>query len=198
MRGEVLRYDDNTGLGLISGDDGIRYQLRRSDLQQLQPVRSKMRVDFVPSNGFATDVFLLDTGSARTPAASTSADGAFSHAYADRTWPASATEERSLWGYFKKCMAKSFDGEGRARRKEYWGFYLFAVIFTIVTLSIASLIVFPAMISVLIRRLHDIGLSGWMILIGLIPFVGGLFLFVCTLIETQPRANKHGPVSKAM
>lgn len=51
MRGTVLQYDDNAGSGYISGDDGIRYTFKRSDLQQLRPISAGMKVDFVPNAG---------------------------------------------------------------------------------------------------------------------------------------------------
>lgn len=53
-------------------------------------------------------------------------------------------------------------------------------------------------VSVTIRRFHDVGLSGWLILIGLIPYVGGLFLFVVSLLPSQPCVNVHGAPPKGM
>ena len=47
-------------------------------------------------------------------------------------------------------------------------------------------------LAVRIRRLHDLNISGWMYLIGLIPYLGLLVLFVMSLIPTQLYANKHG------
>lgn len=44
-----------------------------------------------------------------------------------------------------------------------------------------------------IRRLHDIGLSGWIILIALIPYLGGIALFIMSLLPSEDRTNKHGP-----
>jgi uncharacterized membrane protein YhaH (DUF805 family) len=61
---------------------------------------------------------------------------------------------------------------------------------------VVLLIFLPASITVMIRRLHDIGLSGWLILLWLIPYLGALFLFVCALIPSQAQVNKHGPIPK--
>ena len=47
---------------------------------------------------------------------------------------------------------------------------LFAIIF--------QLVIYTAYIIVSVKRLHDIGKSGWYYLIALIPFVGGLILFI--------------------
>ena len=45
-----------------------------------------------------------------------------------------------------------------------------------------------------VRRLHDIGLSGWLYLVILIPTFGSLIILVFALIPTQARENKWGPV----
>lgn len=41
-----------------------------------------------------------------------------------------------------------------------------------------------------VRRLHDANFSGWMILLGLIPFVGGLILLVLTLLPPKPEGQR--------
>ncbi len=59
MRGEILSFDEGSGIGLISGDDGIRYGFDRSAVQPPAAIRSGLRVDFVPENGEAVQVMLL-------------------------------------------------------------------------------------------------------------------------------------------
>lgn len=49
-------------------------------------------------------------------------------------------------------------------------------------------------IAVTVRRIHDIGLSGWFFLLNFIPSVGGLIVFVFMLIPSQRHPNKWGPV----
>jgi len=72
--------------------------------------------------------------------------------------------------------------KGRASRSEFWWFYLFCIIGTILTNLIGlglglnitivfSLATFLPQISVLIRRLHDTGHSGWWYWIFLMPIV---------------------------
>ena len=46
--------------------------------------------------------------------------------------------------------------------------------------------------SVSIRRLHDIGKSGWYYIISFIPFVGGILMIVAMCIEGQPHTNQWG------
>jgi uncharacterized membrane protein YhaH (DUF805 family) len=55
----------------------------------------------------------------------------------------------------------------------------------------------PASLTVLIRRLHDIGWSGWLVLLQFVP-LGGLILFICTLLPSERGVNKHGPYPKAV
>ena len=50
--------------------------------------------------------------------------------------------------------------------------------------------------AVAVRRLHDTGKSGWMMLIGLIPVIGGIWLLILMLTDGQPGENKYGPNPK--
>lgn len=50
-------------------------------------------------------------------------------------------------------------------------------------------------IALMVRRLHDVGMSGWMYLIGLVPYLGGLFLLVVACLDSKP-ANQWGPNPK--
>jgi len=55
----------------------------------------------------------------------------------------------------------------------------------------------PAL-AVLIRRLHDTDKSAWWVLIGLVPFAGGIVLLVFTVQDSTPGDNKHGASPKAL
>jgi uncharacterized membrane protein YhaH (DUF805 family) len=101
---------------------------------------------------------------------------------------------------------------GRARRSEYWWAVLFlvavslpiALIDTVVffdtiaqtgsgPLSILFLLVIllPS-ISLLVRRFHDVGLSGWLVLLTFIPFAGAVFALVVAVLDSQRGANRFG------
>ena len=96
---------------------------------------------------------------------------------------------------------------GRARRSEYWWYTLFAVILYIIVAIIDSAIKNPILgllvalglvvpsLAVAVRRLHDTGRSGWWILIGLIPLVGGIVLLVFECQDSQG-SNSYGPSPK--
>ena len=97
--------------------------------------------------------------------------------------------------------------EGRACRSEYWWFYLFFVVLLIaifvgslvwtpalLSLWVAYMVVMaPALVSVTVRRLHDIDRSGRWAILGFLPFAGGPRL---TRLLMQPGTigpNRYGP-----
>ncbi|MFF4423132.1 DUF805 domain-containing protein [Streptomyces sp. NPDC001549] len=99
---------------------------------------------------------------------------------------------------------------GRARRQEYWMFFLFnmaaAIILMIldgvlgtspVLYSIYVVAVLLPNLGVTIRRLHDTGKSGWWILINLVPFVGFIWFIVLVATAGQQQQNQYGPDPKA-
>ncbi len=107
--------------------------------------------------------------------------------------------------WFLKVMRQYTDFNGRARRKEYWMFYLFSMIFALVTiildnvLGIAianigygplyifySLAIFIPSFAVIVRRLNDVNKSGWMFFVVLV--------LICT--EGDLADNKYGPNPK--
>ena len=84
--------------------------------------------------------------------------------------------------WYLKVLKQYADFNGRARRKEYWMFALFNFIFTIVAIILDyalgltvgelpygviyflyTLAVFIPSLAAVVRRLHDVGKSGWMI-----------------------------------
>ncbi len=108
--------------------------------------------------------------------------------------------------WFIKCIKQYADFKGRARRKEYWMFTLFNAIFGIVA-TILDLALFSGAsimstllglfllipgLAVCIRRLHDIGNSGWWVLIALIPIIGAIWLLVLVCLDSEPGTNKWG------
>jgi len=55
-----------------------------------------------------------------------------------------------------------------------------------------TLVTFIPTLSLTVRRLHDIGKSGWWYLIGIIPLVGGILLLVWYCKDSQPGSNQWG------
>ena len=61
-------------------------------------------------------------------------------------------------------------------------------------LIMAVLLLVPASISAVVRRLHDLGKSGWWYWIALIPLVGSILLLVWTVMDGEPQPNAYGDV----
>lgn len=87
------------------------------------------------------------------------------------------------------------DFSGRARRKEYWYMFLWSLIFSPLCVAWA-LVTFIPNLALTVRRLHDLGISGWMVLIGFVPILGSIALFIMTCMDGSPDENKWGPSPK--
>ncbi len=92
------------------------------------------------------------------------------------------------------------DFAGRVGRQEYWMFILFSILIQIaldiVRLDMISMLVslglFLPSLGLATRRLHDIGKSGWWLLLGFIPIVGWIILIVWLATKTDTAANVYG------
>jgi len=96
---------------------------------------------------------------------------------------------------------------GRASRSEYWIWWGFLVVVFVaigavallfgstgsIVASLVALAVFLPNLAVAVRRLHDIGRSGFWLLLVFIPLIGGLILLVFMLLDSQSETNKWGP-----
>ena len=82
-------------------------------------------------------------------------------------------------------LKKYSDFESKSSRKEYWMFVLFNIIFSSIAMLVSpklsmlySLFIFIPALAVTVRRLHDVGKSGWMIFITFIPLIGVFWLLI--------------------
>ncbi|HSK59168.1 MAG TPA: DUF805 domain-containing protein [Actinomycetospora sp.] len=124
--------------------------------------------------------------------------------------------------WYLKVLKQYADFNGRARRTEFWMFVLFnAIAWVVLALvdvligtasfttsgtgfqfgggllsGLYSLAVLIPSLAVTVRRFHDQDKSGWFILLGLIPIVGGIILLVFMCIEGTRGANRFGPDPK--
>lgn len=115
--------------------------------------------------------------------------------------------------WYKKVVFENYANfKGRARRSEYWYFVLANMIVAIIAMIIdkvaglnfeplpygwlyianALFTIVPGL-AVAVRRLHDIGKSGWFFLIILIPFIGSIWLLVLFCKDSEEGTNKYGP-----
>lgn len=111
--------------------------------------------------------------------------------------------------WYIKVLQQYADFNGRARRKEYWMFTLISVLIstvlsfiegmlgfasdigTSILSGIYSLAILIPSIAVGVRRMHDVGKSGWYLLI---PF----YNFVLAITEGQAGENQYGQDPKAV
>lgn len=96
------------------------------------------------------------------------------------------------------------DFKGRATRTQFWMFQLFLALCWLVLWALAAFVLGDSMgtalllvawlavllpcLAIAVRRLHDIGRSGWWILLAFIPVVnaiGGIVLFVFYLLPSK-------------
>ncbi len=96
----------------------------------------------------------------------------------------------------KTCFSKYVTFSGRATRSEYWWFALLSFIVGLIPFVqiLALLFILPSL-AVAVRRMHDIGKSGWFVLLVFFPILNLFFLYLC-ILEGQPGANKWGEPTK--
>lgn len=105
--------------------------------------------------------------------------------------------------WYVEVLKKYAEFNGRARRTEYWMFVLFNLIISIILVMVDNFlgtpfnfiyglaIIIPG-IAVGVRRLHDIGKSGWMLLIAIIPIIGAIWLIVLLATSGDYGDNEYG------
>ena len=104
--------------------------------------------------------------------------------------------------YYFKVLKNYADFKGRARRSEYWYFVLFNALMTIVLGYIGILletellgtmysfaVIIPSL-AVCVRRMHDVGKSGWFLLIP-------IYNFILAVTEGEKGENQYGADPKA-
>ncbi len=70
-------------------------------------------------------------------------------------------------------------------------------ILSLILLSLWGLIHLLPLVAVTVRRLHDTGRSGLWCLLGIFfPVIGTIWLFVLTVLDSEPGENKYGPNPK--
>lgn len=165
MRGQILSFDDASGAGLISGDDGIRYTFVREAVSPPAAISAGLRVDFVPVAGDATNVMLL----AAAPAAAAP----------------SATPGVPVDGFDLKHVLFSF--QGRIRRQHFWIGWLICLGVGVVAgwipflgFLISLALIWPNL-AITVKRLHDMGQSGWLAAVPIVASIVGVIGMFATV-----------------
>ena len=105
----------------------------------------------------------------------------------------------------KTCLSKYADFNGRAARPEYWWFFLAQIVVLLIAGMVSNLLEALVSLGLLLpglavgaRRLHDIGKTGWLQLLWLVPIIGWAILIYWAAQPGEPGANKFGaPPSNA-
>ena len=116
------------------------------------------------------------------------------------------------FNYFKNAIFNHYtDFDGRATRSEYWNYVLVYIMLSFgisvilgitqsTILGILAVVIYLVLLlpslAVAVRRLHDIGKSGWMLLLGLIPIIGGIIILVFLVKDSESGTNLYGPNPK--
>lgn len=211
MRGEVLSVDGPSGSGLISGDDGVRYRFTRQSMIAAELPAAGDQVDFVVQGDLAAHMVVLRAHIEPNPAG---------WGNDQRSAP---TPSLSPWGYFIRCCTRAyFEGEGRARRTEYWSFQLIhaAVLFVLAVIGILTAVALtPGGQTDDSSGVAIVAVMGLWCLLALYFFIptitalirrlhdmgqsgawvlllfvpfGGFALFVMSLMPSQPGPNRYG------
>ncbi len=113
--------------------------------------------------------------------------------------------------YYLNGLKNIFEFSGRARRAEYWNFILINTLatyglyflvsllnstFLLVVVSLYALATAIAGLSLVVRRLHDVGKSGWFYFITLIPFIGAIWMFILLIKDSDYSINEYGACPK--
>lgn len=192
MKGQILDFSIQSG-GLISSEDGKRYPFKNEEWkEQGIPIRG-MKVDFdVDETGQAVAVY--------------KALGASSNS--------NKNGQLSLFALFLETLTKRYaQFSGRASRREFWGFALFSALAEVAILFVAGIMLeideglsivlvnlywifvialYIPSLSVSVRRLHDIGKSGWWFLIVFVPLIGLIWLIVLCCQASVNEDNQWG------
>lgn len=222
MKGEVKKPATETEIGLILGENGKQFYYQLSQLRSDDVLVEGQVVDFISLGDEARDIYVPDESTAPQMSG---APGISRTDLAYSSGPAGGSVQpmKNLWTYFTETLTRNYANfQGRARRAEYWGYTLFwwiALILAVILDLVLSFALFgqneygePNIVLVVtilfllgtaipnialwVRRFHDLDLSGWMYLLNFVPYVGGLILFVFSLIDGKPETNKHGPSPK--
>lgn len=117
--------------------------------------------------------------------------------------------------WYLKVLKQYADFKGRARRKEFWMFTIFNTIFAGIAMALDNITGLAEMgpgpiyglyglamlipsLALMVRRMHDIGKKGTMLLVGLIPIIGGIWLFLLFIKDSAQGDNAYGANPKVV
>ncbi len=112
--------------------------------------------------------------------------------------------------WYVQAIKDFWNFSGRSRRREYWMFTLFNVIFAFVIAIIDTIIginlltalyelfILIPSLALTVRRLHDIDQPAWWLLIAFVPLAGAIVLFVFSVMPGTEGPNRYGEDPKSI
>ncbi len=197
MKGQIIEFQIQSNIGIIMGEDGNRYEFMADEWkEQSKPMRG-LKVNFNAQGSQAIAVYRVIANRQETQFTEINSASSYS----------SNDENHGPFDWYVSAFKNYAQFSGRSQRRAYWFFVLFNMIAAFVTAFIDGFIfgepsVFYGLyalvalipgIAVSIRRLHDIGKSGWTMLFGLIPLIGPILLLIWFVQPSEAYENQYGP-----
>lgn len=124
------------------------------------------------------------------------------------------TEKNSIFKSYILFWKNAFNFSSRTRRNDYWNVFIINLVLdvllsffnladndavkmvTTVIMSVYHVLYFIPQLSITVRRLHDVGKSGFFVFVSFIPLAGQIILFVNLIKDSQREANAFGESPK--
>jgi len=185
MKGKILDFSLQTSSGVISGEDGNRYNFVSAEWKSS---------DTHPAQGLEVDFDVDDENNAKaiyieSPVVATSSSSS------------SSMDAASMWANYVDVLKNKYASfDGRADKSQFWYYQLVNIGISIVLSIISagglgvlySLAVMVPGFAIGARRLHDTGKSGWWQLLLAIPLIGVIVLIIFWIKDSDKGANQYG------
>lgn len=203
MKGTLVDFNFQINEGVIQGDDGKRYSFFGSEWKDHTSPARGQNVDFAV-NDLNQAVSIYVQAYARQTV--------FKKTNNQHAEQLQAEENFGLFDWTMKCLKNYANFSGRARRKEYWYFYLFQILIGLLIglglgimgmsdngidaiSGLLSLFFLLPTLAAGVRRLHDVDRSGWWMLL-MFTIIGLIPLLIWTVMETKQESNQWGEPAK--
>lgn len=188
MKGKILDFNIQNSSGIISAEDGNRYNFITKEWRSDKSPAVNQTVDFSIEGENATAIY-LEQNNILEQAGNLN----------------SIVKNNDTIDFFLRAYRNYVNFQGRDTRQQYWMFYLFYMIAYIVLSVIDAVIgtggilggifalgsLLPS-IAIATRRLHDTNRSGWWQLLVLIPLIGAIVLIIFLAQKGTMGDNKFG------
>lgn len=203
MKGKILDYSFFNNSGNLVIDDGSQYEFSGSSWnEQPSPKTGDIVRVTLSDSGMVDNISYFNPPSLsnkyNTPRTGSSNNTLSEQEKISLNIKYIKEDDYNFVDWVLEALRRFADLGGRARRKEFWYFYLANIIFIIIgsifpheLIALVLLLLFIPSLSVTARRLHDVGRSGLWILASFIPLLNFVVLFfLCT--DTSPKNNRWG------